>query len=98
MVGETAETAEISEISEESARSVLAGEGVPAASAESYEALRISGGWSFRWREDSGTPRSGTIGWVVADNGQCRGQPLWATAEDVARSLMEGRPVARPWG
>ena len=94
MVGETSK---VPEISEESARSVLAGEGVPAASSENYEALRISGGWLFRWREDAGTPRSGTIGWVVADNGRFGGQPLWAAAEDVARSLMEDRPVARPW-
>ena len=41
--------------------------------------------------------RSGTIGWVVADNGRFGGQPLWAAAEDVARSLMQDRPVARPW-
>ena len=40
---------------------------------------------------------SGTIGWVVADNGRCRGQPLWTTAEAVVQSLLEGRPVARPW-
>ncbi len=89
------------EISEEHARTVLAGDGVPAADSEFYEALRVNGGWLFRWRDDgrpaAEVPRSGIAGWVVADNGQYRGQPLWTTAEEVARSLLEGRPMARPW-
>ena len=88
---------EVPEISEEAARSVLAGAGVPAADPASYRARRISGGWSFGWREDAGPPLAGTVGWVVADNGKFFGQPGWATAEDVARSLMEDRPITRPW-
>ena len=80
---------------------MLAGDGVPAADSEFYEALRVSGGWLFRWRDDgrpaAEVPRSGIAGWVVADNGRYRGQPLWTTAEEVARSLLEGRPMARPW-
>ena len=88
-------------ISEENARSVLADDGVPGADTEHYEALRVSGGWLFRWRDDgrpgAEIPRTGIAGWVVADNGRYRGQPLWTTADEVARSLLEGRPLARPW-
>ena len=80
---------------------MLADDGVPGADSERYEALRVSGGWLFRWRDDgrpgAEVPRSGIAGWVVADNGRYRGQPLWTTADEVARSLLEGRPVARPW-
>ena len=87
----------VDEMSEQHARAALAEKGVSAADPEYYEALRVRGGWSFRWREDAGPPRPGTIGWVVADNGRCRGQPLWTTAEEVVQSLLVGRPVARPW-
>ena len=91
------EMSEVSELSEEDARSVLSEAGSDAADPALYRARRISGGWSFGWREDAGPPLIGTVGWVVADNGKFFGQPGWATAEDVARSLLEDRPVARPW-
>lgn len=86
----------VTELTEKQARVVLANEGMPAAISELYEALRIRGGWLFRWGKDAGPPPYGTIGWVVADNRQCRGQPIWATAEETAQSLLEGKPIARP--
>lgn len=84
-------------ISEAEARTVLADEGLPAAFFEYHEALRIRGGWVFCWREDAGQPPDGAISWVVADNGECRGQPFWATAEETAQSMLEGKSIAPPW-
>ncbi len=84
-------------ISEKQARKVLEKDGSPAANSKHYESIRVHGGWSFRWREDAGVPRPGTIGWVVADNGKYRGQPLWATAEEVTKSLLAGQQLKRPW-
>ena len=91
------ETSKMPEISEEAARSVLSEAGSPAADKARYQTRRISGGWSFGWRADAGRPLVGTVGWVVADNGKFGVQPFWATAEDVALSLMEDRPLTRPW-
>lgn len=87
----------VGKISEEEARTALANEGMPATFFEYYEALRIRGGWVFCWREDAGLAPDGAISWVVADNGRCRDQPFWATAEETAQSLLEGKPITRPW-
>ena len=80
---------------------MLVGDGVPDAGSEQYAALRVNGGWLFQWSDDdragADIPRTGVAGWVVADNGKYRGQPLWSTANEVALSLLEGRPIARPW-
>ena len=84
-------------ITEGHAREILARAGVAAADPETYEARRITGGWSFGWRKNAGTPLLGTVGWVVADNGKWRSQALGTTAEDVAQALLENRPLTRPW-
>ena len=77
------------ELSEMQARTVLSQAGSPAADPAKYHARRISGGWSFGWREDAGPPLLGTIGWVVADNGRCRGQRLGMRANEVVQALMD---------
>ena len=79
----------VGEMSEMQARRVLSKAGSPAADPASYRARRISGGWSFGWREDAGPPLIGAIGWVVADNGRCRGQRLGMRADQVVQALMD---------
>ena len=81
----------VAKMSEQQARETLTRIGSPAADPVEYEARRVRGGWSFRWREGSGPFLLGTIGWVVADNGECGGQHLGMTAEETVQALMEDR-------
>ncbi|MDR2378743.1 MAG: hypothetical protein LBD70_04885 [Bifidobacteriaceae bacterium] len=77
----------MSPISEEQARQLLAAANSPAASAERYAAVRLDGGWLFKWAGTARPVPVGVRGVVVGDQGRVARLKLGETADQaIARA------------